>query len=227
MITESYQVFCEEFEGPLDLLLYLVKKQEVSIRDISLSRITREYLLFVKDLQKIDFDGAGDFIRYAATLLSIKAKELSYEEKREESEEDFETKESLIEKLSKYKKFKEAGIYLGEKLKIANTMFGRPLVNVEKEIPISIEELNSLLKEIKKKSSFNPPATILFHIDNLIEKITNTLKRFKRFLFSSLIEDTKKEEKIGLFFALLEVIKRGKAKVFQKEPFDDIIIERK
>jgi len=80
MILESHLVSCEEFEGPLDLLLYLVRKQEVAVRDISLSRITREYLLFVKDLEEIDFDGAGEFIRYAATLLAIKAKDISHKQ---------------------------------------------------------------------------------------------------------------------------------------------------
>jgi segregation and condensation protein A len=227
MITESHLVSCEEFEGPLDLLLYLVRKQEVAIRDISLSRITREYLLFVKDLEEIDFDGAGEFIRYAATLLAIKAKDISHEERLEEGAEEFETKESLIEKLTKYKRFKGLGIYLGERLDMANTMFERPEGETGKEVHISIEGLKFLLEEIKKKPSFNPPTTILFHIDHLIEKLMERLKRLGKFVFSAIIKGTESKEKIGLFFALLEVVKRGKAKVFQKRPFDEIIVEKK
>jgi segregation and condensation protein A len=227
MIAENHLVSCEEFEGPLDLLLYLVRKQEVAIRDISLSRITREYLLFVKDLEEIDFDGAGEFIRYAATLLAIKAKGITQEKEPDGGEEDFETKESLIEKLTKYKKFKSIGIYLGEELTSANAMFTRPSREIEKEVHISINGLRFLLETIKKKSPFNPPTTILFHIDHLIENLMTKLKKLGKFLFSKIAAEAESKEKIGLFFALLEVVRRGKARVSQEKPFDDILIEKK
>ncbi len=227
MISEGHLVSCEEFEGPLDLLLYLVRKQEVAIRDISLSRITREYLLFVKDLEEIDFDGAGEFIRYAATLLAIKAKGISQEEQSEENVEDFETKESLIEMLTKYKKYKGIGIYLGEKLNLTNRMFQRPNRDIEKEIPIPIDGLKLFLEEIKKKDPFNPPTTILFHIDHLIDNLMENLKKLGKFVFSKITSTADSKEKIGLFFALLEIVRRGRAKVFQKKPFDEIFVEKK
>lgn len=227
MIAENHLVSCEEFEGPLDLLLYLVRKQEVAIRDISLSRITREYLLFVKDLEEIDFDGAGEFIRYASTLLAIKAKGIIQEEETREGEEDFETKESLIEKLTKYKKFKGIGVYLGEELEGANAMFGRPDRDIEKEVHISINGLKFLLEQIKKRAPFNPPTTILFHIDHLIENLMTKLKKLGKFIFSKIASEAESKEKIGLFFALLEIVRRGKAKVFQEKPFDEIFVEKK
>jgi segregation and condensation protein A len=227
MISESHLVSCEEFEGPLDLLLYLVRRQEVTIEDISLSRITKEYLLFVKDLDEIDFDGAGEFIRYAATLLSIKAKGMSQETQSEEGEDEFETKESLIEMLAKYKQFKGAGNYLGNKLDVANRMFKRPGIDTEKEIHISIGGLKFLLEGIKKKENFNPPTTILFHIDHLIDKMMEKLKKVGKFVFSKIVANSESKEKIGLFFALLEIVRRGKAKVFQQKAFDEIYIERK
>lgn len=227
MIAENHLVSCEEFEGPLDLLLYLVRKQEVAIRDISLSRITREYLLFVRDLEEIDFDGAGEFIRYAATLLAIKAKGITNEEESYESGEDFETKESLIEKLTKYKKFKSIGIYLGEELNLANAMYTRPNRDIEKEVHISINGLKYLLEKIKKKDPFNPPTTILFHIDHLIDTLITKLKKLGKFIFSRILSEAENKEKIGLFFALLEIVRRGKAKVFQEKPFEDIFVEKK
>jgi len=227
MISESHLVSCEEFEGPLDLLLYLVRKQEVAIEDISLSRITREYLLFVKDLEEIDFDGAGEFIRYAATLLSIKAKGISREDQSEEDADDFETKESLIEMLTKYKRFKGVGNYLGNKLNTANKMFGRPNIESDKEIHISIGGLKFLLEGIKKKENFNPPTTILFHIDHLIDNLMEKLKKIGKFVFSKIVAGSESKEKIGLFFALLEIIRRGKAKAFQRKPFDEIFVEKK
>jgi segregation and condensation protein A len=227
MIAEDHLVSCEEFEGPLDLLLYLVRKQEVAIRDISLSRITREYLLFVKDLEEIDFDGAGEFIRYAATLLAIKAKGITQEEETNEDTDDYETKESLIEKLTKYKKFKEMGIFLGKRLDDSNAMFGRPDREIEKEIHISVNGLKFLVEKIKKKNPFNPPTTILFHIDHLIDNLLNKLKKLGKFFFSKVAAGAESNEKIGLFFALLEIIRRGSAIATQEKPFDDIFIEKK
>ena len=227
MIAEDHLVSCEEFEGPLDLLLYLVRKQEVEIQDISLSRITREYLLFVKDLEEIDFDGAGEFIRYAATLLAIKAKGITKENISDEGEDGFETKESLIEKLTKYKEFKSIGIYLGEELITSNAMFRRPDREIEKEVHISINGLKFLLETIKKKKPFNPPTTILFHIDHLIENLMTKLEKLGKFLFSKITANVESKERVGLFFALLEVVRRGKARVIQEKPFDDILIEKK
>ncbi len=227
MIAENHLVSCEEFEGPLDLLLYLVRKQEVAIRDISLSRITREYLLLVKDLEKIDFDGAGEFIRYAATLLAIKAKGITHEEESNEEGDDYETKESLIEKLTKYKKYKEIGIYLDKKLNISNAMFRRPEKEIEKETHTSVNGLKFLVEKIKKKEPFNPPTTILFHIDHLIESLLNKLKKLGKFFFFGIVAGTERNEKIGLFFALLEIIRRGKARAFQEKLFDDIFVEKR
>jgi segregation and condensation protein A len=227
MIAEDHLVSCEEFEGPLDLLLYLVRKQEVVIRDISLSRITREYLLFVKDLEEIDFDGAGEFIRYAATLLAIKAKGITQEEETNENAEDYETKESLIQKLTKYKEFKEIGIFLEKKLDVSNVMFGRPGREIEKETHISVNGLKFLVEKIKKKDPFNPPTTILFHIDHLIDNLMTKLKELGKFFFSKVTADAESNEKIGLFFALLEIIRKGKAKAFQEKPFNDIFVEKK
>lgn len=226
MITENYQVSCEEFEGPLDLLLYLIRKQEVSIEEISISRITREYLLFIEGLDKIDYDGAGEFIRYAATLLAIKARELSREEGHEEEEDDYETRRSLIRQLELYRLFKNKGLFLQEKLNQANRKFTRISGETEREIHISINGLKERLEEIKKEESYNPPTTILFHIEHIIESLRKRLKQTGQFLFSQFIKNSRGEPMVGVFFALLEIIRRGDARASQKEPFGEILIKR-
>ncbi len=227
MITENFRVSCKEFEGPLDLLLYLVRKQEVAIRDISLSRITSEYFLFIKDLKEIDFNGAGEFIRYAATLLAIKAREISKEDIGEGEEEELETKESLIQRLEEYKKFKGLGLYLKKKLEFANTKFERPSFDLEKRVDISLDELKEILESIKKQQPIILPTTILFHIDDLIDKLLKSLKKSREFFLSKIVKDSKSTEKVGLFFALLEIIRRGKARAIQKEPFGEILVKRR
>lgn len=226
MITQSYRVTCEDFEGPLDLLLYLVRKQEVEIRDISLSRITREYLLFIRGLEYIDFDGAGEFLRYAATLLAIKAREMT-DERISEEDDEYETKESLIKRLEEFKKFKEKGIWLKNVLNFSNKMYTRPVFNSQKGVNISIIKFKEILELIKKEKPFEPPTTILFHIEHLIEKLLIKLKKLKKFLFSKIFKDSEYREVVGLFFALLEIIRQGKAKAMQRRPFGEIWVKRK
>lgn len=226
MITETYRVSCEQFEGPLDLLLYLVRKQEVEIRNISLSRITREYLLFIRDIDRIDFDGAGEFLRYAATLLAIKAREMSDVDEQEHEDGEYETRESLIRRLEEYRKFKEKGLWLRKKLEMANTMFPRPPEEFEKQVNITMDGLIEMLESIEKEEPFNPPTTILFHIDHLIEKLLSKLNELKSFVFSKVVTGSEHLEIVGTFFALLEVIRQGKARARQENPFDEIYIRR-
>ncbi len=226
MITQNYRVSCEEFEGPLDLLLYLVRKQEVEIRDISLSRITREYLLLIKGLENIDFDGAGEFLRYAATLLAIKAREMT-EEGVLEDDNEYETKESLIQRLEEFKKFKEKGIWLKNALNFANTMYTRPYYDYPKGVDVSIDKFKEILESIKKGTPFEPPTTILFHIEHLIEKLLLKLRKLKQFVFSQIVKDSEYGEVVGFFFALLEIVRQGKAKVIQKRPFGEIWVKKR
>jgi len=226
MIKQSYIVSCEDFEGPLDLLLYLVRKQEVGIRDISLSRITREYLLSIRGLQNIDFDGAGEFIRYAATLLAIKAREMT-DEGIYEYDDEYETRESLIRKLEEFKKFKERGIYLKNVLELSSKMYTRPLFDYPKGVNISLNKFKEILESIKKEKPFEPPTTILFHIEHLIMKLLNKLRELKKFLFSKIIKESDYREIVGLFFALLEIIRQGKAKAVQKKPFGEICVKKR
>lgn len=227
MITEKYQVSCEEFEGPHDLLLYLIRKQEVSINEISISKITKEYLLFIEGLDRIDFDGAGEFIRYASTLLAIKARELSREEGHEEEEDDYETRKSLIRQLELYRLFKGKGQFLQAKLNQANRKFTRSTEETGKEIQISLNGLKERLEDIKKEEPYNPPTTILFHIEHIIKSLKEKLQSAGRFLFSQFVKNSRGEPMVGAFFALLEIVRRGEARASQEEPFGEITVERR
>ncbi|MCK4422095.1 segregation/condensation protein A [candidate division WOR-3 bacterium] len=226
MISEIYRVSCEEFEGPLDLLLYLVRKQEVVIRDLSISKITSEYLLFIRGLETIDFDGAGEFIRYAATLLNIKAREM-LDEGIIEDDGEYETKEVLIQRLEEYKKFKEKSYWLKNTLGSANKMFTREPQWFHKDLDVSLDKFKTLLESIKKEKPFEPPTTILFHIDHLIETLLEKLKKFNHFVFSQIVKSSDHTELVGTFFALLEIIRRGKARASQKQPFGEIWVKKK
>lgn len=111
-LEESYEVKLEKFEGPLDLLLYLIKKDEIDIYDIPIARITRQYLEYVEMMQMLNLDIAGEFILMAATLINIKSRMLL---PRPEEDEADDPREALIMALLEYEKFKKASEILREK----------------------------------------------------------------------------------------------------------------
>ena len=110
-----YKVKLEVFEGPLDLLLYLIKKDEVNIYDIPIARITDEYLEYIELMKMLDINIASEFIVMAATLMQIKSRMLlPVEERVPEEEEEVDPREELVRQLLEYKKFKEAAVQLEE-----------------------------------------------------------------------------------------------------------------
>ena len=111
----TYKVQLPVFEGPLDLLLYLIKKDEINIYDIPIAKITQQYLEYLEVMKLLDLEIAGEFILMAATLMHIKSKMLlPAEAKDEETPEEADPREELVKKLIEYKKFKEAASSLNE-----------------------------------------------------------------------------------------------------------------
>src|SRR5947207_11915025 len=127
-MSQEYKVKLEVFEGPLDLLLYLIKKDEVDIYDISIERITQQYLEFMDAFQVLDLDVAGEFVVMAANLIYIKSRSLlpAHVQPPEEEAEEDDPRWDLIRQLVEYKKFKEAAAQLGEREAIQNSLFMRP-----------------------------------------------------------------------------------------------------
>ena len=128
-----YKVKLESFEGPLDLLLYLIKKNEVDIYDIPISKITRQYLEYIEIIQLLDLEAASDFILMAATLMRIKAQMLLPKPSIEEEVQDVEDpRQELVYRLLEYKRFKDVAAELGEKEEIARKQFPRGGFKFEK-----------------------------------------------------------------------------------------------
>ena len=123
----TYKVKLEVFEGPLDLLLFLIKKSEINIHDIPIAEITEQYLQYLDFMQLLDLNIAGEFLVMAATLMHIKSRMLLPEEvlgEMEQIEED--PREELVRKLLEYKRFKEAASKLQEMEKNQKEVFARP-----------------------------------------------------------------------------------------------------
>ena len=230
-----------EFEGPLDLLLFLVKKAEIDINDISISEITSQYLSYLSLLMDMDLDNISEFIEMAATLIYIKSRSLiPVEHDYEEDEQD--PRDELIQRLLEYQKYKIAsGVLEGcseESLYIHRKGAGINLFPVEKKEKelemLSVLDLMSAFAEVLKRKSAMPKKT-----SYEIEKLECTVEEKINFVRSMLVdrkdfryfeivnENMSKVEIACCFLAILELVKQGEALVQQNAIFGDIFVVKK
>jgi segregation and condensation protein A len=233
----DYSVRLENFEGPLDLLLYLIKEAKIDIKDIFISQVTDQYLAYMEDIGSLDMDKASEFLEIAATLLEIKSNSLL--PKMEDVLFDVEDPaQKMIRRLEEYKLFKEAG----EKLKQTENVdrFYKQPDDSAYNIKVVLKDLNldSLIEAFSKlvvkvqqrKIDIEQPREIEldpFTVDEKIEHIRETLQRKKSLNFIQLFAGkTSKNEIITTFLALLELIREQFAIVSQKNVYGEIIITR-
>lgn len=213
----------EEFEGPIELLLYLVKREEVVLSEFPISKITREYLNFIKGINIIDFNEAGDFIKYAAYLVELKTKAIMNDGKNEE----IETLEELKKNLLLYNKFIKRAEYLKEKERISSQMYKRPKFEEYHKINTNINELIEGLKMIKKVENYNPPTSNIWHIERIIHKLKLKIEKLNFFPLWKSMKDSSYSEKVGTFFGVLEIIRVGFARAIQNERFGEIWVKKR
>lgn len=234
-MSQEYKVKLEVFEGPLDLLLYLIKKDELDIYDISLERITAQYLEFMEAFKVLDLEVAGEFVVMAANLIYLKSRALlpaAVQPPDEEAEEE-DPRWDLIRQLVEYKKFKDAAAQLSQREIEQSNLFGRlpEQADVVPERPLGdvsvfdlISAFNKVLKRIATKSEdlkeiFEENYTVSDKID-LIMKMTSSGVPLKfTELFASAASRT---EIVVTFLALLELIRLKQLRCVQEEPFAEI-----
>lgn len=234
----TYKVELPVFEGPLDLLLYLTKKDEINICDIPIAKITDQYLEYLEVMKLLDLEIAGEFLVMAATLMHIKSKMLlPPEEKEEEVIEEIDPREELVRKLIEYKKFKEAagelkGLNLRQRQTFTRLSSGQKArfdadeQGFEASLFDLITAFSKILKEIPK-SAFYKVIKDEFTVSDKIHDILHVLLDKPRVFFSELFKNTKsKVEVVAIFLALLELVKLKEVLLKQKAPFAEIEIER-
>lgn len=246
----KYKVRIDAFEGPLDLLLHLIKENEMEIVDISIAEITDQYIEYIEQMQEFDLDIASEFIVMAAKLLEMKSKTLLPNPKFETEEYESvgeDPRDELVEKLLEYKKYKSAAKYLDRRYDIDRQVHFKRQEDLDeftKEVPI--QELNkdlevdlltkamkNLLKNLGKedahrKDYFKRVPKDLYTVDDQIIAIEKRLKKEFKFSFATFLGvDYTKEKIIVTFMALLELLKLNRITVVQDYLFDDIIIESK
>lgn len=234
--SDVYRFKLENFEGPLDLLLHLIKDAKLDIATVKLADITEQYLEYMQDIKNIDMDKASEFITVAATLIEIKSKHILPVEKEElPDEEDDEA--LLLRRLREYELFKEAGKNLKE-IEDVNKLYRAPGKETEKvKVVMKDMVLDQLLdafaklltrEELKKIAKDDQPKKIVkdrFTVAEKIISIRNFAKDNKRFEFEELFdEDMTKSELINTFLALLELLKLQTVKVIQSGTFGNIVI---
>jgi segregation and condensation protein A len=235
----TYKVKLEVFEGPLDLLLYLIKKEEIDIYDIPIARITDEYLEYLELMQLLDLTIAGEFLVMAATLIHIKSKMLLPPDQTEQEQEEEDPRAELVKRLLEYKKFKEAASALGQMESHQKHLFPRvgPGIDIS-ELPASEEEFieaslfdlitafTKVLKDIPKEA-FHKVVKDEFTVSEKIHDILHMLCDRKTILFTELFRAAKnKFEVITIFLAILELIKIREIGVRQLATFGEIEIIR-
>ncbi len=237
-MSADYKVKLEVFEGPLDLLLYLIKKDEVDIYDISIVRITQQYLEFMEAFKVLDLEVAGEFVVMAANLIYLKSRSLlpvAAQPPEEEAEED-DPRWELVRQLLEYKKFKDAAQHLQRCEVSQQNLFARVPEAVEHaaERPLGdvsvfdlIGAFNKVLKRLDQQEDlreiFEENFTVGDKIDLIMKMTTaDVALRFSE-LFSGMASRT---EIVVTFLALLELIRLKQLRAEQEEAFGEIVLVR-
>lgn len=233
---EQLQFKLENFEGPLDLLLTLIRKNKVSIYDIPISVILDQYLAVMQEMQEMDLEVSSEFLVLAATLLQIKSKML-LPKPEEESEEEIDPREELVRRLVEYAKVKEAAVFLDGRQHIGASMFFKAPEAIERPpaewsyAGMTPENLVAAYRRAYQKMERKQPpprhsfAGIVGHEKVSIRKkvmgIWNQLMTKSRMMFRELFHGVKsKPEAVASFLAVLELVKMKKIRVEYEEGRD-------
>lgn len=235
----SYKVRLELFEGPLDLLLYLVKKDHLNICDIPIAQVTEQYLQYLNLIQLLDLNIAGEFLVMAATLMQIKSRMLLPLEEAQGQEEEEDPRDELVKRLLEYEKFKEIACDLRQKEEEQREVFKRPNLETIKGLKAENQEvyfeasifdlLNAFSQALKDipKELFYEVIKDEFTIEEKVHQILHLLLTFPSVSISELFSKAKnKIEIIVTFLAILELIRLKEIIARQKDLFAQIEITR-
>jgi segregation and condensation protein A len=223
------------FEGPLDLLLHLIKRDEIDIYDIPISHITQQYLAYLELMRSLDLEVAGEFLVMAATLMRIKAKMLlPLPAFGNEEEDEGDPREELVQRLVEYRQFKEAAGTLGERESERRKLFERGMVPSEEDagpLPLAPATLFDLLDALNRVMSRVPEASVYqvqaeaWSVEDKLSLIATAVAEQGSVSFTELLMRCQaRAEMVVTFVALLELVKLGVVGVVQGEAFGDILL---
>lgn len=236
----DYRIKLQVFEGPLDLLLFLIRKNELDIYDIPIESVTRQYIDALKGMQQLDLDVAGEFFVMAATLMEIKSRLLLPKGQHAIDpnlvEDEMDPRWELVHQLLQYKKFKEAAAQLNDLAVTRQNLMERFLSDLslaDSERPLKgvdrIElwnAFNMVLRRLAEKLVVGEIHDEQTTVSDQMEWLLNRTRTEKNFVFSHLFpEGATLRRLVATFLAMLELTRLKKLRIRQHEPFADIMVE--
>ena len=239
--TKKYSIKIDNFEGPLDLLIYLIEKNKMDIYDIQLAEITDQYIEYLNAMEKLNLEIASEFLVMASSLLFLKSKRLL---PKDENETEELTEEELIRRIIEYKKYKE----ISTKLKENYILFSKRITKGQEEIELPKRKLvkeydNQMIPEIyrnlveRTNQKLNQNAKNIekialvehYTVASKVKEMFKVLVKQRKFVFNKMfsIKQKDKQEVVTAFSGLLELSRRNKVATRQEEIFGDIVVEKK
>lgn len=232
-----YEVKINEFEGPLDLLLHLIKKSNIDIYDISLEEITNQYLDYINSMKELNLDIASEYLVMASELLEYKSKSLLPKKENIEDEYEEDPKQELIKRLVDYKKYKEITSAFKELESIRSNIYTKSPSNISEYSDnklnndnVSADDLiNAFKKFIDRKNMEKPINTKIttkeLSVSDRIIGIRNILKTKKSINFIDLFDKYNKSYVVVTFLSILEMSKNKEIEIVQDDNFSSILIK--
>jgi segregation and condensation protein A len=232
--SDQYKVKLSMFEGPLDLLLYLIRKEEVSIYDIPIARITEQYLEYLNAMQQLDIGVAGEFLVMAATLIHIKTQMLLPRDPDATEDEIEDPRSELVYQLLEHQKFKGAANVLHQRAMMEAAAFTRASMDEDTdnpEVAATVFQLFEVFKEVMDRRRAISEIEIVRDEMTMAEKIAeiklmldDRTEVSARALFERAVS---RREMVLIFLAVLELVKELVVRLTQSETFGDIVITKR
>lgn len=236
---DDYRVKTETYSGPLGLLLYLIRRDEVDLYDIPVAEVARQYVSYVDMLQNIDPNVAGEFLIMVTVLMELKSKMLLPRQELEEGEEEDygDPRLELVRQLLEYKRFKDASVLLADRAEEQAEKWPRSPAKLKPQEPteVDIEDVqiwdlvrafNKVMASIGANSATHDvvfdDTPISLHADDILDRIGREGGTIR---FERIFEGRRRGEMVGLFLALLELMRQQRVLVKQENPFDQIDVE--
>ncbi len=227
----DYRIRLENYYGPLDLLLYLIKKHEVDVTDISIANIASQYISYLEKIKRLDIDVASEFTVMAATLMRIKSRNLVPDDTPEVDEEDLEDpRKELIQNLIHYRKFKDRARLLGQMRTEHQKHFARPDLTERfresdetepEEFELSLWELIRQYSQLREETSLDTNSTIVYDDipqEIVMDRIMNRVENGKAVSFEELVgEYPTRHKAVSYFLGILELAKMNEIHIDQTE----------
>jgi len=229
--TDDLKIVMGEFDGPLDLLLHLIRQEQINIYDIPVARIANEYLRYLQIMQELDIAVAGDFLVMAATLIELKTRMLLPRDPFAAAEEEDDPRRELVDQLLEYQKYKAAAQMLWSRATVERAVFKRAEIETDKnnpEVTVGLFDLLKVFQEILARHK----EEVLLEIEREEISMSEMLERLRNMVMSAGEVNLRvffelarsRRELVVAFLSVLELVRTTDVRLFQEQTFGDIVV---